>query len=41
MPIVADWAKGTIISGVENAYSGFVNNSTKVDEVSSHITGFS
>jgi len=42
MPIIADWAQGTIISGVTNAYSNFVQNNTDFDQnVSSSITGFS
>jgi AGZA family xanthine/uracil permease-like MFS transporter len=42
MPIVADWAKGTIISGVSDAYSNFVINNTKFDQnITSHISGFS
>ena len=42
MPIVADWAKGTIVSGVSNAYTGFVDNQTKFDvNVSGIISGFS
>ena len=42
MPIVADWAKGTIVSGVSNAYTGFVDNQTKFDvNVTGAIKGFS
>lgn len=42
MPIVADWAKGTIISGVSGAYSRFVVNNTDFNvNVTSNIDGFS
>ena len=42
MPIIADWARGTIISGISGAYQGFVDNSTEFDRnVTSHINGFS
>ena len=42
MPVIADWAKGTIISGVADAYSNFVQNHTDFNEVvSARITGFS
>jgi hypothetical protein len=42
MPIVADWAKGTIMNGVSGAYSQFVDNNTDFSRnVSAHITEFS
>lgn len=42
MPIVADWAKGTIISGISGAYDGFVINGTDFNRnVTGHIAGFS
>jgi AGZA family xanthine/uracil permease-like MFS transporter len=42
MPIIADWAKGTVISGVTNAYIGLVQNGLTFDQdISSRITGFS
>jgi AGZA family xanthine/uracil permease-like MFS transporter len=42
MPIVSDWAKGTIVSGVSGAYTNFVINNTKFDQnITAHITGFS
>ncbi|CAF3960664.1 unnamed protein product [Rotaria sp. Silwood1] len=42
MPIVADWARGTIISGASNAYSNFtLPNAQFSSNVSSVITGFS
>ena len=42
MPVVADWAKGTIISGVSDAYTHFLVNHTEFGRnVSSHINGFS
>ena len=42
MPIVADWAKGTIISGVSGAYSGFTLNGTDFNQnVTAYIKGFS
>ncbi|CAF0954956.1 unnamed protein product [Rotaria sordida] len=42
MPIIADWAKGTILSGVSNAYSNFtLPNVQFSSNVSSFITGFS
>ncbi|CAF1558739.1 unnamed protein product [Adineta ricciae] len=42
MPVVADWAKGTIVSGVTNAYSKFLPNNTDFDgNISSLITSFS
>jgi AGZA family xanthine/uracil permease-like MFS transporter len=41
MPIVADWAKGTIISGVSGGYTNFIENNTKFDpNITSSITGF-
>jgi AGZA family xanthine/uracil permease-like MFS transporter len=42
MPIVADWAKGTIISGVSDGYTNFAINNTKFDpNITTHISGFS
>ena len=42
MPVIADWGRGTIISGVSNAYSNFVRNHTDFNQdVSSSITAFS
>ncbi|CAF1391523.1 unnamed protein product [Rotaria sordida] len=42
MPIIADWGKGTILSGVSNAYSNFtLPNVQFSSNVSSFITGFS
>ncbi|CAF2496965.1 unnamed protein product [Rotaria sp. Silwood2] len=42
MPIVADWAKGTIMNGVSGAYTNFVINDTDFTKnVTAHITGFS
>ncbi|CAF1646733.1 unnamed protein product [Rotaria magnacalcarata] len=42
MPIVADWTKGTIISGVSDAYTSFVINQTEFNRnVTAHISGFS
>lgn len=42
MPIIADWAKGTIVSGVSGAYTGFVVNNTKFEvNITGQITGFS
>lgn len=42
MPIIADWAKGTIISGVESAYTRFLINDTQFDpNITSSISGFS
>lgn len=42
MPIVADWAKGTIISGISGAYTQFVINGTDFNQnVTAHISGFS
>ncbi|CAF1294535.1 unnamed protein product [Rotaria sp. Silwood1] len=42
MPIVADWGKGTILSGVSNAYLNFtVPNVQFSSNVSSFITAFS
>ena len=31
MPVIADWAKGTIITGVSGAYGGFTVNDTDFD----------
>ncbi|CAF3596742.1 unnamed protein product [Adineta steineri] len=42
MPIVADWAKGTIVSGVSGAYREFVQNTTDFDRnITAHIDAFS
>jgi hypothetical protein len=42
MPIITDWAKGTIISDVTDAYTNFVPNRTDFNQnVSAHITNFS
>ncbi|UJR24849.1 hypothetical protein I4U23_006218 [Adineta vaga] len=42
MPIVADWAKGTIISGVADAYTKFVVNHTEFNpNITANINGFS
>jgi hypothetical protein len=42
MPIVADWAKGTIINGVSDAYKKFVVNHTEFNQnITAHINGFS
>ena len=42
MPVVADWTKGTIISGVSDAYTTFLINNTDFNQnVTAHITGFS
>lgn len=41
MPIVADWAKGTIVSGVTNACSSVVNQTNIDQAVTAHISGFS
>ncbi len=42
MPIIADWAKGTIISGVADAYTNFVVNNTEFNQnITAHISGFS
>lgn len=41
MPVLADWAKGTIISGVSDAYSTFTINNTDFDvNVTAFIKGF-
>ncbi len=42
MPVIADWSTGTIITGVTDAYSNFVQNNTDFNrDVSIHITSFS
>ena len=42
MPIIADWAKGTIVSGISEAYGPFTVNGTDFGRnITSHITGFS
>ncbi|CAF1387646.1 unnamed protein product [Rotaria sordida] len=42
MPIIADWAKGTIVSGVAGSFTDFVVNDTDFDKnVTAHISGFS
>lgn len=42
MPVIADWAQGTIVSGLSSAYTGFLPNNTDFNRnVSAHITSFS
>lgn len=42
MPVIADWAKGTIANGVIDAYTNFLQNHTDFNRnISSHISAFS
>lgn len=42
MPVIADWAKNTIISGVTDAYTNYLQNNTDFNNnISLHITSFS
>jgi hypothetical protein len=42
MPVIADWTIGTILSGVTNAYTNFLQNNTNFNNnISLYITSFS
>jgi AGZA family xanthine/uracil permease-like MFS transporter len=42
MPVIADWARSTIINGVSSAYSSFtIPNVDFIQNITSHITDFS